>query len=292
MVFQFGEFFNQSSTLNSWLIEFFKVGFAVAMFFVGLYWERRKQEDASKKSSKELRKYVYSIIKSIEKPFYFQIASINEIIDQIGVDDQQDYVFLEVPAFNVKGVKNLEDTDLFKSFVIKLDGNEAIKIENFTIFKTTVEYFDKVVEKSIPEYFEGFYKRVIEFNKEFKNNADAVFELLRRYILATEEDGVTKNFQSIAAQYLKSKRQHDGLKNSFFAYNSAILPLLNMCSQNLDDKRCQEMMSYLINCKTSIEVFERNREFYVQQFTDLLETMKDQKTKLDNSIADLEKLEK
>lgn len=239
MVFQFGDFFNSSST-NPYLIELIRATYTILIFFVGIWYSRYRDEEKSTKDRAELRNYIFTIVGFLDKPFDTQVNSINKLVESMRVDDQEAFALERVPEFNVDNIKRQPDNDLYKAFVTKLVDDKD-KINSFVNFRAAIDYFDRIVNESIMGNLNDFYAKNQEFTAKVKASGDAAFDLARS-IVSKEMDDVAKEIWQVSIEFVRKSKEREGeLNNSFFTYENAILPLLDVCNKNYEDKRCLEM---------------------------------------------------
>lgn len=288
MVFQFGDFFNSSST-NPYLIELIRATYTIIIFFLGIWYARYRDEEKSFKERKDLRQYIYALVESLDKPFDAQIEALNYFVVHMRIDDQESIPIDRVPEFSMDNLKQQPDNDLFKAFVLKLEDN-GDKISSFINFKATVEYFDKVIKESISSYYEDFYIKNQEFADRLNICGNNVVALVRTISL-NDNDEIGREIREINLDFIqKSQLNQDKPNQSFFTYENLIIPLFEICRRNQYDNRCVEMIKDLVAYRSAVDLFIRDREFYSAHFVALIDTMKIQKKKMDKSIAHLKRL--
>ncbi len=284
------------SPTNSLTIELIRASYTISVFYLGQRLGRQREEEKSQKEKRDLRTYVYTILEFLENPYKEQIENLNYLVDQMRTFDNVDFVFPQVSSFNFKSIKQQNDTNLFAAFVFNLDGDRYEKTKSFAIFKTSVEYYDKVIDQTLPELFNAFIDKLTTINKEYMYYAKPIESQFQRLLVEaineSKSDDVTQKFVKIAEENQIATVSHSGLKNAGFFFDHIIQPLLEVCNEYLGDVRCQSMINGLSNCKTSFESMEQHKVHFSGILEQLIGDMEEQKVKLATAISYFKYLDK
>lgn len=287
---------NKYSDHTGLAVELVRASYTIGLFFMGQYIVRVRDDEKSIKTSQEVRSYVYSIADFLQKPYNNQIQSIRDLVVQMKVNENQDFSFTQVSAFSVNSLKQITNVELFKAFVTKLKGDEAKRIQYFTDLNVTIEFLDKVIDKSIPDYFNSFMDKHTIFNREYGENAKIISVAIQRFWGEADAqrltDPVSNGFRKIIQNYLQVSKHKEKPRNPFFVFESLMKPLTTLCDANIEDPRCREIIANLTNCRVAIENYLHHRDFYVDGFEQLIGTMTDQKEKFSQSIVGFKNLDK
>lgn len=273
IVYQNGEFIaKESSILGISIDTIFTVLTTLTIFIAGIIVERWIESNKERRRLKELEEYFIKLIEICEKSVLKQADGFKEFADKLVEKKDQHFHLLDVSAFSMEPMKEIDNKDIFAIYIKNKKGDVALKTELFRKLRGNIEHMDNI-KLSYKNAFQVFIDKFDKFQNDYNENlklTSEAYDNMRTYNevnkVKPEADPFLLKLDEIRALWAGLEKEGINFRDRYVARDKYIEPVRNLCRDSIGDPRAVYVLKHIMECTYAFDNTEELKVFYSDHF--------------------------
>jgi hypothetical protein len=273
IVYQNGEFIaKESSIFGVSMDTVFTVFTTIAIFILGVIIERRIELRKENKRLKELEEYFIKLVELSEKAVIKQADGFKDFADKLVEKKEQHFHLLDVSAFSMAPIKEIDKKDLFTIFIKRKKGDIGTKTELFRKLLGNIEHIDNI-KTSYKEVYSTYIDKFDKFQHDYNDNlivtSDSYDNMLtynEANKIKPETDLFLLRLDRIRAAWAGLEKEGVDYRDRYIAREKYIEPIRTLCRESIGDQRSVYVLKHIMNCIYAFDNMEELKKFYSDHF--------------------------
>ncbi len=277
--------------------EIFRATYTVLIFLLGFYLNGLRERMKEKKKLKELADYFATLIAYLESPMLNQIKYLDNFISFLETNENHDFKLQMSPSLNVDNLRNLDENELFKSFVTSRKGKKEDRIGRFSKIMNAVNYIYEV-KRQLIESFNDFNKKYQLFQNDWNQSVQKIANLYERFMFDLNNSGARLEDDPFLLEYnlyiqkWHIKRHYPDIENyreMFLVYTSLVVPLDKMCEKYSNDPRRNYLLPIILEARHALDEIIHLKKVKFEAMSEIKSGLTKTKETIFESIEELKK---
>lgn len=297
IVYQNGEFIaNESSILGISLDTVFTVLTTLTVFIAGYVINRKIEASKERKRLKELEEYFIKLIELCEPSVIKQADGFKDFAGKLIEKKDQHFHLLDVSAFSMDPIKEIDKKDLFAIFVKGKKGVVGAKTELFRKLIGNIEHMDNIktaYKREFQVFIQKFDKFQHEYNENLKVTSEA-YDNMRTFNeankIAPGADPFLLELDGIRVKWASLEKEGIDFRGRYVTREEYIEPLRELCRKSIGDRRAVFVLKHTMECIYAFENMEELKHFYSDHFKTDSDTLRRSLAEIKEGLKQFEKM--
>jgi len=247
----------------------------------------------------ELEEYYVEMINALDEPLENQLVELKRFADEFVKESLDNSTFEMVASLKIDNIENISHTDLYKIFVSNRRGNKTEKLKEFHKLDNKINLI-KHLKISIPNNLKECVTKLNQHLNYWNENLDKIMRFYDEIIMLNLRNNVQLNEDQFIEQFGKlisiwqSRGDNSNLniRDPYFVMKHFILPLKELCKNNMPNQKVSFLMPIITNCQSTIVEFNKLKTDYSSIAEKYSEMLAEAQKNLKDSLRGLSRLEK
>ena len=297
IVYQNGEFTaKESSILGVSIDTIFTVLTTLVIFIAGILIERWIESKREKRRLKELEEYFIKLIELCEKSVLKQADGFKDFSAKLIEKKDQHFHLIDVSAFSMEPIKEIEKKDLFTIFVKIKKGEIGLKTELFRKLLGNIEHMDNIKTAYKREY-QAFTNKFEKYQQDYNDNlkiTSEAYDQMRTFNEANkikpDADPFLSKLDDIRVKWTELEKEGIDFRDRYVTREKYIEPLRDLCRESMGDQRAVYVLKHTVESIYAFENMEELKTFYSKHFTVDSDSLRKSMNEIKDCLKEFEKM--